>query len=101
MCECHGETMFWHTNARRKAGGLWRCRVRFQEARDRYEATAGAKERKIRFDATLPGKERHRRHYYAPEGGWYRKRKYSLATQREQITQQLAALDTEEANLAK
>jgi hypothetical protein len=41
-CECHGEPMYWNTDARYTAGGYWRCPVRAKaKERDRYANMSG------------------------------------------------------------
>ena len=37
-CACHGERMYWMTDARYRAGGFWRCAVKKRShAQERYD----------------------------------------------------------------
>lgn len=67
QCSCHGEAMLWNKDARRKAGGYWKCRVKYRAARARYNesekgrATSAAYERR---ETTRERKRTGSRRYY-------------------------------------
>jgi hypothetical protein len=44
VCPCHGRPMLWSKDARRPAGGFWRCRARARDAQARYLATAAGRD---------------------------------------------------------
>jgi hypothetical protein len=51
-CSCHSQPMVWTYDRRRRLGGHWRCPVKWEATRTRYEATGKALARKRRYDQT-------------------------------------------------
>lgn len=49
LCECHGEEMYWEKDNRKRAGGFWRCSMK-------WRATKALKnERRIRVGRMYVG----------------------------------------------
>lgn len=51
-CGCHGRPMRWTTDRRKRAGGVWRCRVLVAASHARYERRPKGRERKRRYQTT-------------------------------------------------
>lgn len=52
VCECHGEAMQWHRDAKRKAGGRWQCAVKGRAAKARYNASPKGRAATARYKAS-------------------------------------------------
>jgi hypothetical protein len=68
LCRCHGEPSSWHRDARRAAGGYWRCSVKRREADARYDATAKRRAARARYRKSEKGRATQTRYRLSDKG---------------------------------
>jgi hypothetical protein len=77
LCGCHGEPKVWKTDRRKTSGGYWRCPVG------------------VRRDNQ--GSVRQLAYWHKSGGGYIKRRRRDLATQRAAVTVRLMELEQEAA----
>ena len=97
-CPCHGRPMSWHADARRRAGGYWRCLVRKRaldrEAKRRYRSTPGTYAYNESHGLGLPGLQR----YITRPGRDLRAQRVRVLEQLAQVAEQTARVEREIAD---
>ena len=68
VCECHDEPMLWNKDARKRAGGFWRCRIKTRKKDREYK-------RRYRKDNPEKIRARELDYYYSLDGFRYCKRR--------------------------
>lgn len=81
-CACHGEEMYWHRDARRVAGGSWRCTIKRRQAHGRYERTQARRLARRRYRASDKGRASQLRYRFSDKGRARERRRILTASVR-------------------